>query len=228
MILSSIFHPFDILYLFDILPLRYCFRYFAFDILPVRYFAFDILPLRYSVFDILPLRNFVFRYFVLRYFAFDILSVDILLSIFRYFDNVRSIFCVRYFHSIFCVFDILLFSIMQYDILLIRYFAIRYLGDFILRFRYFAFRYFVMEAFEHPTPLRFLHSCSEKCSATFLKILGPGYQRSGHQVRSSDPTFEKLYNRVTATVVERKISNFQDLMYYQVPTTCISRIFLYR
>ena len=72
---------------------------------------------------------------------------------------------------------------------------------------------------------RVLHSCSDNSSATFLKILGPGHQRSGNQVRSSDPTSEKLYNRVTATVVERKVWNFQDLAYYQVPTTCISRIF---
>ena len=33
----------------------------------------------------------------------------------------------------------------------------------------------------------FLHSCLDNCSATFLKILGSGHQRSGHQVRSSDP-----------------------------------------
>ena len=56
----------------------------------------------------------------------------------------------------------------------------------------------------------FLHSCSDNCSATFLKILGPGHQRSGHQVRSSDPTSEKINNRVTATVVEKdlKLSGF--------------------
>ena len=73
-----------------------------------------------------------------------------------------------------------------------------------------------------------LHSCSVKCSATFLKILGQGHLRPGHRVRSSDPTSEKkLSNRVTATVVERKISNFQDLVYYQVPAACLSRIFLY-
>ena len=51
----------------------------------------------------------------------------------------------------------------------------------------------------------FLHSCSDNCSATFLKILGPGHQRSRHQVRSSDPTSEKLSNRVTATAGKRKI-----------------------
>ena len=38
------------------------------------------------------------------------------------------------------------------------------------------------------------------------------------------PHLRKLSNRVTATVVERKIWNFQDLLYYQVPNICISRI----
>ena len=52
---------------------------------------------------------------------------------------------------------------------------------------------------------RFLHSCLDSCSATYLKILGPGHFRSGHQVRSSDPTSEKLSNRVTAIVVEINI-----------------------
>ena len=33
-----------------------------------------------------------------------------------------------------------------------------------------------------------MHSCSDNCPATFLKIVCPGHQRSGHQVRSSDPT----------------------------------------
>ena len=48
----------------------------------------------------------------------------------------------------------------------------------------------------------------------------------GQVARSGrDPTSKKLYNRVTATVIEIKIWNFQDLVYYQVPTTCISRIF---
>ena len=42
-------------------------------------------------------------------------------------------------------------------------------------------------------PLSFLHSCSDKCCATFLKILGPGHLRSGHRVRSSDPTSEKNF-----------------------------------
>ena len=51
----------------------------------------------------------------------------------------------------------------------------------------------------------FLHSCSDNSSTTFLKILGPGHQRSGHQVRPGDPTSEKLHNRVTATVVDRNI-----------------------
>ena len=73
--------------------------------------------------------------------------------------------------------------------------------------------------------MSFLHSCSEH--ATFLKILGQDHLSSSYQVRSSDPTTEKKSNRVTAIVVERQIRNFQDLVYYQVPTTCISRIFFY-
>ena len=60
----------------------------------------------------------------------------------------------------------------------------------------------------------------------FLKILGPSHSRSGNQVRSSEPTSEKkLSNRVTVTVVERNIGNFQDLVFYEVSTTCISRFF---
>ena len=38
------------------------------------------------------------------------------------------------------------------------------------------------------------------------------------------PHLRKLSSRVTATVVERKIWNFQDLVYYQVPKICLSRI----
>ena len=48
-----------------------------------------------------------------------------------------------------------------------------------------------------------LHSCLDNCSASLLKILGPGHQRSDHQV--SDPTSEKLYSRVTATWWLREI-----------------------
>ena len=43
------------------------------------------------------------------------------------------------------------------------------------------------------SPWGFLHSCSDKCSATFLKILGPGHLRSGHRVRSRNPTSEKNF-----------------------------------
>lgn len=38
----------------------------------------------------------------------------------------------------------------------------------------------------------FMQSFSENCSETFLKILGPGHPRSGHQVRSSDTTSENF------------------------------------
>ena len=53
----------------------------------------------------------------------------------------------------------------------------------------------------------FLHSCSDNycATSTSLKILGPSQQRSSHQVKSSDLTSKKLSNRVTTTVVERKI-----------------------
>ena len=45
------------------------------------------------------------------------------------------------------------------------------------------------------------------------------------QVRSpGDQTSNKLYNCVTATVVEINIWSFLDLICYEVPTTCISRI----
>ena len=69
----------------------------------------------------------------------------------------------------------------------------------------------------------FCHSCLDNLSAPFLKIFCPSHLRSGHQVRLNDPTSNKFYNCVTATVAEIKIWNFQDLIYYQVPTTCISR-----
>ena len=75
----------------------------------------------------------------------------------------------------------------------------------------------------------FLHSCSDKCSATFLKILCPSHLRSGHRVRSRDPTSEKSFQSRHGHSGGEKIWNFQDLAYYQVPAACLSRIFfLYR
>ena len=38
--------------------------------------------------------------------------------------------------------------------------------------------------------------------ATFVKVSILGHARSGHQVRSSDHTLQKLYNRAPATVFE--------------------------
>ena len=61
--------------------------------------------------------------------------------------------------------------------------------------------------------------------AHFLKILTPGYLRSSHGIRSSDPTSENVCGRATATVVERKLCYFQGLVCLLVPTICISRIF---
>ena len=65
---------------------------------------------------------------------------------------------------------------------------------------------------DHVTQIRASHDESEP--STSLKILGPGHLRSGHQVRSSDPTSEKLSNCVTATVVEiyLKLSGFGILL----------------
>ena len=51
-----------------------------------------------------------------------------------------------------------------------------------------------------------------------------GHARSGDQVRSSNPTIQKLYNRATATVFERKLWNFRNLIRSSVPTERIYRI----
>ena len=40
---------------------------------------------------------------------------------------------------------------------------------------------------------------------TFVKVSILGHARSGHQVRSSDHTLQKLYSRATATVFEGKL-----------------------
>ena len=70
--------------------------------------------------------------------------------------------------------------------------------------------------FEHP-PLRFFADSKKTAArsaagfsptlspiflATFVKVSILGHARSGHQVRSSDHTLQKLYNRVPATVFE--------------------------
>ena len=73
-----------------------------------------------------------------------------------------------------------------------------------------------------------LHSCSDNSSTTFLKILGPGHQRSGHQVRSSDPTSGKFTIASRPQWLREKFEAFR--IWYTtkyVPTTCISRIFFY-
>ena len=41
--------------------------------------------------------------------------------------------------------------------------------------------------------------------ATFVKVSILGHARSGHQVRSSDHTLQKVYNRASATVFEEKL-----------------------
>ena len=62
-------------------------------------------------------------------------------------------------------------------------------------------------------------------AATFVKVSILGHARSGHQVRSSDHTLQKLYNRAPATVFEGKLWNFRNMIRSSVPTKCISWIF---
>ena len=61
--------------------------------------------------------------------------------------------------------------------------------------------------------------------ATFVKVSTLGHARSGHQVRSSDHTLQKVYSRAPATVFEGKLWNFRNMIRSSVPTKCISRIF---
>ena len=73
--------------------------------------------------------------------------------------------------------------------------------------------------FEHP-PLRFFADSKKTAArsaagfsptlspiflATFVKVSILGHARSGHQVRSSDHTLQKIYNRAPATVFEGKL-----------------------
>ena len=62
-------------------------------------------------------------------------------------------------------------------------------------------------------------------SATFVKISTQCHVRSGHQVRSSDPTTKYLSNRATATMFQGKLRTFRNMMRSPVPTKRISRIF---
>ena len=48
--------------------------------------------------------------------------------------------------------------------------------------------------------------------ATFVKVSILGHARSGHQVRSSDHTLQKIYNRAPATVFEGKLWNFRNMI----------------
>ena len=61
--------------------------------------------------------------------------------------------------------------------------------------------------------------------ATFVKVSILGHARSGHQVRSSDHTLQKFYNRARATVFEGKLWNFRNMIRSSVPTKRISWIF---
>ena len=59
--------------------------------------------------------------------------------------------------------------------------------------------------------------------ATFVKVSILGHARSGHKVRSSDPTLQKLCNR--APVFEGTLWNFLNMIGSLVPTKCISWVF---
>ena len=61
--------------------------------------------------------------------------------------------------------------------------------------------------------------------ATFVKVSILGHARSGHQVRSSDHTLQKFYNRAPTTVFEGKLWNFRNMIRSSVPTKRISWIF---
>ena len=61
--------------------------------------------------------------------------------------------------------------------------------------------------------------------ATFVKVSILGHARSGHQVRSSDHTLQKLYNRAPAIMFEGKLWNFRNMIRSSVPIKCISWIF---
>ena len=52
---------------------------------------------------------------------------------------------------------------------------------------------------------RFSPTLSPIFLATFVRVSILGYVRSGHQVRSSDHTLQKHYNRAPATVFEEKL-----------------------
>ena len=74
-------------------------------------------------------------------------------------------------------------------------------------------------------PAGFSPTLSPIFLATFVKVSILGRARSGHQVRSSDHTLQKLYNRAPATVFEGKLWNFRNMIRSSVPTKCISWIF---
>ena len=140
--------------------------------------------------------------------------------------------------------------ILHFRYFAIRYFAIRYFAISIfhpidiLRIRYFATSIFCLSIIlswkRLNTPLRFFADSKKTAArsaagfsptlspiflATFVKVSILGHARSGHQVRSSDHTLQKLYNRAPATVFEGKLWNFRKMIRSSVPTKFISWIF---
>ena len=62
-------------------------------------------------------------------------------------------------------------------------------------------------------------------SPSFWQLLWKSLVMQGHQVRSSDHTLQKLYNRAPATVFEGQLWNVRNMIRSYLPTKCISRIF---
>ena len=158
----------------------------------LRYFAFDILSV-----DILRIRYFAIRYFAIRYFAI------------RYFAT-----------SIFCGFDILWFRCFAFDILR----------------SIFCESIFCPEPVWTPPPRTVFREWQENDGAappgfhlpyphlfsTFVKVSILGHARSGHKVRSSGHTLQKLYNRATTTVFKGnfvKLETMKLCEYYRVIST---------
>ena len=73
--------------------------------------------------------------------------------------------------------------------------------------------------FEHPprSAAGFSPTLSPIVLATFVQVSILGHARSGHQIRSSDHTLQKLYNRATATVFEGRLWNILNMIGSSVP-----------
>ena len=74
---------------------------------------------------------------------------------------------------------------------------------------------------------KFWYALSYIFFAQGVKISNPGHLKSGHQITSNDTTSEKAWICAIATMINRLISNFQELVIVTLPTKRISRILYY-